>query len=399
MKQYPRFYSELLNSHLKDHRQMAFISGPRQVGKTSICSQLATTYINWDNQDSRQLILKGPAAIASFSGLDQLTAQSPIIAFDEIHRYAKWKTFLKGFFDVHGKHAKIIVTGSSRLDVFKRGGDSLMGRYFLYRMHPLSVAELASPSLKADVISRPHPIDETEWSALWTYGGFPEPFAKRDMRFWRRWQTLRQSQLLREDVRDLTRVHDLDQLIALNDLLQTRSSGQVIYSSLATAIRVSENTVRAWVSILTSLHVGFLVKPWHRSLTAAIRKEPKWFLRDWSGIDDVGQRSETFVACHLLKAVEGWTDMGLGQFDLYYLRDKQKREVDFLVTRNREPWMLVEVKASDTTLSPSLKYMQDALKAKYAFQVVLELPYVNKSCFDIHTPVVVPARTFLSQLI
>lgn len=398
MKTYPRVYTELLKEHLSENRQMAFVSGPRQVGKTSVCRSLATDYLNWDDQDARALILRGTAEVAAFAGLQKLSANKRIVAFDEIHRYARWKTFLKGFFDVYGEAARIVVTGSSRLDVFKRGGDSLMGRYFLYRMHPFSVAELTYPAVRKDVLSPPRGLSESEWSALWTYGGFPEPFVRRDARFSRRWQNLRQSQLLREDVRELTRIQEIDQLIALSTLLGSRSGQQVVYASLANEVRVSENTVRAWIGVLSALHHGFLVKPWYRSVAAAIRKEPKWFLRDWSQIDDAGQRAETFVGCHLLKAVEGWTDLGLGQFDLFYIRDKQKREVDFLVARDQKPWFLVEVKQSDTALSPSLDFMQRQIHAKHAFQVVIDEPFVMADCFGHQTPIVVPARTFLSQL-
>ena len=398
VKKLPRVYTELLRDHLSENRQMAFVSGPRQVGKTSACRELATDYVNWDDQDARARILKGPAEVATFAGLQKLSAEPHILAFDEIHRYARWKTFLKGFFDVYGEAAKVLVTGSSRLDLFKRGGDSLMGRYFLYRMHPFSVAELISPALRTDAISPPRPLAETEWAALWTYGGFPEPFVRRDARFSRRWQTLRQSQLLREDVRELTRIQEIDQLVALATILGARSSQQMVYASLAKEVRVSENTARTWIGVLSSLHLGFLVKPWHRTVAAAIRKEPKWFLRDWSQIGDVGQRAETFVGCHLLKAVEGWTDSGFGQFELFYIRDKQRREVDFLVAKDQKPWFLVEVKQSDTSLSPALGYMQSQIKAKHAFQVVVDEPYVHRNCFDYQTPLVVPARTFLSQL-
>lgn len=173
--------------------------------------------------------------------------------------------------------------------------------------------------------------------------------------------------MLREDVRELTRIHELDQLAAFAAILGERSGDQVIYSSLASGVRVSENTARAWVGALAALHYGFLVRPWHRHIAQAIRKEPKLFLRDWSAVEDVGKRAETFVACQLLKAVEGWTDLGFGQFGLFYIRDKQKREVDFLVVRDNWPWCLVEVKKADTTLAPALAVMQKQTGAEHAF--------------------------------
>lgn len=154
----------------------------------------------------------------------------------------------------------------------------------------------------------------------------------------------------------------------------------------------------SWVDTLAALHFGFCVKPWFRNIASSLRKEPKWFLRDWSVIADEGQRFETFVACHLLKAVEGWTDLGLGTFELRYLRDKQQREVDFLIVRDGQPWFLVEAKLSDATPSPSLHHFQKQTGAPHAFQIVRDLPYVEANPFEKSTPVAVPAKTLLSQL-
>jgi predicted AAA+ superfamily ATPase len=163
-------------------------------------------------------------------------------------------------------------------------------------------------------------------------------------------------------------------------------------------VNVSVDTVRRWLTTLTHLHHGFVVRPWFRNVKKSLRKEPRYYLRDWSGIDDPGARAETYVACHLFKAVQTWQDLGLGEFALHYLRDKMKREVDFVVIRDGQPWFLVEVKQSETRLSPQLEYFQRQLHASHAFQVVLDLPYVQKDPFTLREPVVVPAATLLSQL-
>lgn len=402
MKNRKRLYDTILSEHLSSLRQMAFIAGPRQVGKTTTCRNLAETYLNWDNTDDRTLIVKGPAAIAELVGIDKLHKQIPITLFDELHKFSKWKHFLKGFFDTYADQIRVLVTGSSRLDIYRRGGDSLMGRYFLYRMHPFTVAEILYQEIPDSerILRSPKPIDDGNFSALWVHGGYPEPFIKRDMRFNRRWRNLRLHQLLREDIRDLTQIHQLDQLEMLVHLLLLRSSQQLIYSNLASEIQVSVDTMRRWINTLCNLHVGFLVRPWHKNVARSLRKEPKWFLRDWSAIDDPGQKAETFIACHLLKAVEGWNDMGLGEFQLGYLRDLNQREVDFVVVREGKPWFLVEVKNSESKLSPSLKYYQELLKAPFAFQVAVEADYVDADCFAASgKPVMVPARTFLSQLL
>lgn len=399
MSNRPRFYDALLRDHLARHRQMALVSGPRQVGKTTACRAVADAYLNWDNVDERRLLLKGPAAIATAVGLDRLRARPAVAVLDELHKHSKWKGLLKGLFDTYGDRAKWIVTGSSRLDVFRRGGDSLMGRYLLYRVHPWSVAECLRPEIPEKAIRPPREIDEDDWSALVVHGGFPEPFLKRDPRFTNRWRSLRHEQLSKEDLRDITRVQELGAIEVLMRVLEERSAQQLVYSNLATEIGVAVDTIRRWVDLLGRLHLGFLVRPWFRNVTKSLRKEPKWFLRDWSGVADEGARAETLVACHLLKATEGWTDLGLGHYELRYLRDKLKREVDFVVVRDGKPWFLVEVKKADANLSPTLAHFQTQTGAEHAFQVVLDLPYEEANCFAHRKPIVVPAKTFLSQLL
>ncbi len=402
METAPRLYDAVLAEHLANHRQMAFVSGPRQVGKTTTCRRHADEYRNWDNLDDRELMLSGPAELARRLGANRLSGEIPVALFDELHKFPRWKTFVKGVYDTYGDRLRIVVTGSSRLDVYRRGGDSLMGRYFSYRMHPFSVAETVSRELPdaGRVVRPPTAVDAADFEALWRHGGHPEPFLKRDIRFSRRWRSLRLRQLVREDIRDLTQVQQLDQLEVLVHRLGRESARQLVYDRLARDVRVSVETARRWVAALCDFHLGFLVRPWFRNVSRSLRKEPKWYQRDWADIEDVGDKAETFVACHLLKAVDGWNDLGLGRFDLGYLRDKEKREVDFVVVRDGEPWFLAEVKHRDEAVGPSLGYFQEQLGAPFAFQVVVDAKAVDADCFAAPgPPLVVPARTLLSQLL
>lgn len=396
----PRIYDAVLADHLENNRQMAFVSGPRQVGKTTTCRGQAHAYVNWDDLDHRELILAGPRHIVDAFELDQLSDTQPVILFDELHKFPSWKSFLKGFYDSYAEQVRITVTGSSRLTVYRRGGDSLMGRYFQYRMHPFSVAEATAQRLpRHGIVRAPAPIDDAQFTALWRHGGFPEPFLRRDDRFTRRWQSLRLEQLVREEVRDLTQVQHLDQLEMLVRLLTARSAEQLIYGNVAKQVRVAPDTIRRWVATLCNLHLGFLVRPWFNNVSRSLRKEPKWFLRDWSLVQDEGQRAETFLACHLLKAVEGWNDLGLGSFELGYVRDKERHEVDFLVARDGRPWLLAEAKHRDAGMNPSLERYQKSLTVPYAFQVTVNVDYVDSDCFKRPgRPWIVPARTFLAQL-
>ncbi|MCK4825239.1 ATP-binding protein [bacterium] len=381
---------------------MFVLTGPRQVGKTTASQSFSQKYhyFNWDNQDHRKIILKGPKAIVQQTGIHQLQEKPVTLIFDEIHKYPQWKTFIKGFFDVYQHKTKIIITGSSRLDVFKKGGDSLMGRYFLYRMHPLSVGELLYQDIPSEEYKQPRKIEQNKFQDLLDFGGFPEPFLKRNKRFSNRWKNLRQHQLFKEDIRALTRVQQIGQIEILAELIKNQVGQLTNYSNLAVKINVSVDTIRRWLKILESLYFCFFIRPGSKNISRSLIKEPKIFLWDWSLVEDKGARYENFIASHLLKSVQWWQDNGLGEYNLYFLRDKMKREVDFLVTKNSQPWFLVEVKSSSKKpLSKELKYFQAQSKADHAFQIVFDMDFVNKNCFSVKEPVIVPAQTFLSQLI
>jgi predicted AAA+ superfamily ATPase len=293
----------------------------------------------------------------------------------------------------------VTVTGSSRLDVYKRGGDSLLGRYFLYRMHPLSVGELLRSRIPRKEISPPAKLASQAWENLRAFGGFPEPFMKAERRFHNRWKRSRFEQVLREDLRDLTRVQELSQIELLARILEGQAGQTTTYSALAEKVRVSVDTIRRWVVVLESLYFCFVVRPWSKNVAKSLVKEPKIYLYDWSTLEDEGFRSENLAAVHLLKAVQLWTDLGFGEFSLHYLRDKLGREVDFLVARDKKPWFLVEVKTSGKRpLHGELYRFQDQTGAAHAFQLAMDLPYADEDCFSRKKPVIVPGLTLLSQL-
>jgi predicted AAA+ superfamily ATPase len=398
-----RIYQQLIVQHLSSLRQMVFLMGPRQVGKTTLSHEstvgLNPLYLNWDNPTDRLLFIKGPEAVARQAGLEEIHECLPALIFDEIHKFGKWKNFLKGFFDLYEKKVRIIVTGSARLNIYKRGGDSLMGRYFYYRIHPLSVAEIVSPGMVEAEIRQPSPISEGDWEALLEHGGFPEAWLQRSKVFSRRLKALRKEQLFREDIRDGTRIQELGQLELLAELLRLQAAESMNYQSLANKVRVSVDTVRRWLEVLKSFYYCFSIQPWSKNISRSLIKEPKLYLWDWSLIDDEGHRNENIVASHLLKAIHFWMDRGLGEFGLYYLRTKDKIETDFLVTKDNNPWFLVEVKTKAKGISPALYHFQKETGAPHAFQVAFDLPFVNKDCFDEKEPILVPAQTFLSQLV
>ena len=383
---------------------MAIVSGPRQVGKTtlaqSIQSKVNTYYFNWDDYSDRERLLEGGHSIASHIQLERLRDHKPLVVFDEIHKFSDWKQLVKGFYDHYKDQCHILITGSARMDVYKKGGDSLMGRYFNYRLHPLSVNELLKNYNTQTEISSPKKLSGKNYDALLRWGGFPEPIMKKDKRFFNRWSRLREQLLLQDDIRELTNVQELGQLEVLAVLLKNQTGQLTSYSSLAKKVRVSVDTIRRWIAILESLYYCYSIRPWTKNVTRSLLKEPKYYLWDWSQCIDIGARNENFIASHLLKAVHMWTDQGFGQYDLHFLRDKEKREVDFLVSKNKKPWFMVEVKTSmDDKLSANLEKFSAQVNPKYVFQIAVEGDFIDKDVFQqINRPLIIPAKTFLSQL-
>lgn len=400
-----RLYLQVIADHFSHYDQMVFLTGPRQVGKSTVAKTYNARcafqkYLNWDKESDRIKILNGGEAILQGLPLDVIQNETPLLTLDEIHKYRHWKIILKELIDEYKGALDILVTGSAKLDVYKKGGDSLMGRYFLYRMHPFSVAELLRTDAPQQLLSLPKAISNDIFEALFEFGGFPEPLAKQEKSFYVRWQKLRLQQMFREDIRDAARIQEIAHLELLANLLRFQVGGTTTYSELAKKVRVAETTICRWIQILESYYYCFTIKPWSANVSRSLIKEPKLYLWDWSIVPSRGAKVENFVASHLYKAVHYWTDQGKGNFELYFVRDKEKREVDFLVTQNEQPWILIEVKTSyREPLNPHLFHFQKQLKAQHVYQIVFDMPYVDADCFALSETKIVSLKTFLSQLI
>lgn len=399
-----RLYESIIQEHLEKYDLMVFICGPRQVGKTTVAQSLAGAkhpflYVNWDNPDDRQLILEGPAKLLEGDLLSHVSKKKPFLILDEIHKYDEWSSFVKGIYDTYKDELQIIVTGSARLNVYRRGGDSMMGRYFQYRMHPISVGELLHSEPSETLLRKPKKLSIKKLNDLMTFGGFPKPFLSKDKKFSVRWQDLRHQQLINQDLRDISDVRMTSRIEVLIQLLSSQSGQLFNYSNMATKIKVSNFTVSHWMDILEELYYCFKIHPWSTNVQRSLLKNPKYYLWDWSRIKDMGARIENFVASHLLKAVHYWNDTGQGKYELYFIRDKDQHEVDFLIVENEEPWMLIEVKSSgEKPLSKNLKMFQEQLKPKYAVQLAYDMPYIDFDVRDIKKAKIIPMITFLSQL-
>ncbi len=343
-------------------KKMVFIGGPRQVGKTTLAKQLLFTadnkgrYFNWDYDDDRQDILQ-----QKWSHNDHL------LIFDELHKFHRWKSWIKGIYDVMENEHAILITGSARLDIYRRGGDSLLGRYHYWRLHPFTLDE-APPELdKQEIFNR-----------LMTIGGFPEPFLTADERESRRWRRERFDRVLREDIRDLESVKNLQGISLFLDLLRTRVGGLIVFSNLAQDLQIAPQTVKSWLDILERMYLIFRVLPYTQSIPRAILKPPKvYFFDNADTIDEPGARFENLIATTLLKRLHYLEDFEGYRYELRYIRDKEGREVDFAIIKEGILEELIEVKYSNDDLSKSLNYYSNKLKPKKATQIVatLKKPY------------------------
>lgn len=366
----------------KAYGKMVFLSGPRQVGKTTLAKAYAAErggaqYFNWDVLSDQRRMANAPYFFSESEPDVSAAGRPGLVVFDELHKYARWKAYLKGAYDAFVPQYQFLVTGSGRLDLFKRGGDSLVGRYLSVPLFPLSVGELTGrlptwdqfvAGLEAVPVARR--TDSDAYRTLALVGGFPEPFLRQERSFYELWSAERRVALVREDVRDATRIRDLSLLEMLTHLLPERVGSPLSINALREDLGLAFETVRDWLGVLGQFYYLFTLLPYSGRLTRALRKEAKVYLHDWAELDDPARRFENLVAAHLLKAVRTWNAMGAGGLDLWYVRDKEKHEVDFLITRKNRPQLLVEAKLADEEPSPHLRYFQERLRVPIAVQLL-----------------------------
>lgn len=357
---------------------MVFLSGPRQAGKTTCAQEFLKKYqqgdyTNWDNIDNQKTIAKTPYFFAS---KPRLPNQPYLVVFDEIHKYSRWKNYIKGAYDTYHHEFDFLVTGSGHLDIYKKGGDSLLGRYFSVPLFPLSVGEILKklPTFKESIAALQNPKKATReasgaYDQLNKFSGYPDPFLKSSEDFYNLWGMERKQRLLREDVRYFIQVRELSQLEILSHLLPERVGSPLSINALREDIGVAFETVRDWIGYLEYLYYCFRIYPYSLKIQRSLKKEAKLYLYDWAEIQTPSIRFENMVALHLLKAVKMWGAQGQTGLELKYLRDKEKREVDFVIV-NKKPAMLIECKYSDDKLSPNLVLFQKQLDVPLAFQVI-----------------------------
>ncbi|MBN2072557.1 MAG: ATP-binding protein [Actinobacteria bacterium] len=366
-------YKEIWDELLPD-KPLILLAGPRQSGKTTFARDIAAKdfrdviYFNWDiDADKRKLI----ADPVFFSKIPKSSISSkPLVILDEIHKYRDWKNYIKGIYDQFEKEYKFLVTGSGRLEYSRKAGDSLAGRYLKFHIFPFTLSELNQQKIDfADFLK--NPLNDFEeyvsgntadnFGNLWELSGFPEPFIKGKKSFWSAWSLAYGQQIVRNDLTTFADIRNLDLVETLFALIPSRVGSPFSINNIALDLKVAFDTVKNWLLLFDSFYLTFRISPWTKKISRSILKEKKIYLFNYPVIENEAARFENLVALELLRAVEMWKDYGRGNFSLNYLRDKDRQEVDFLITKNDKPLLMAETKLSDDRPSANLISFQDTL--------------------------------------
>jgi predicted AAA+ superfamily ATPase len=338
-------------------RKMVFIGGPRQVGKTTFALSLLNTspknethpaYLNWDLSEHREMLLRG-----------EVPANEPLVLLDEIHKFARWRNLVKGLYDTRKSKQSILVIGSARLDYYRKGGDSLQGRYHYYRLHPFSLREVDPGAHKETV------------NLLMRFGGFPEPFLAANQQEHRRWQREQRERVIRDDLRDLERVREVSLIELLLQHLPACVGSPLSVKNLSELLQVAHETVERWLTVLERLYVCFRIAPYGAPRIRAVKKEKKLYFWDWSQVPNGGPCLENMLACQLLKYCHWREDTQGHAMELRYLRDTDKREIDFVVLCDGRAEFAVECKTGEKSVSPAAGYFKARTNIPTFFQIHL----------------------------
>lgn len=349
MKTKSRYLKPVIEDFL--HTRMVFVGGPRQVGKTTMCLSFlnkpdvsSPAYLNWDTIETRTQLRKG------------LLPPQKLLVIDEIHKYKLWRNLVKGFYDKNKGHQNYIITGSARLDYYRKGGDSLLGRYRYLRLHPFSISELGIHSA-SDV------------NSLLQFGGFPEPFLAQSDKNQKLWCKERLYRIVNDDIADLESLRDYSRLELLAELMNSKVGSLLSLKSLEEDLQVSQKTVAHWVDILERVYYLYRIYPFGNLKIRALKKTPKVYLWDWGEVESPGAKFENMVASHLLKYCHYLEDTEGEKMELRYIKDADQREVDFVVIKNKAPLFAVECKTGESSVSKSLLYFKERFKIPIFYQV------------------------------
>lgn len=338
-------------------KKIVLLSGPRQCGKTTLSkmTSLSFDYLNYDYLDDRTQIEN-----------KSWDRKKNLIIFDELHKMLKWKSWVKGIYDVEGIPPQLLVTGSARMDTYKKAGDSLAGRHFSIRLHPFDLKELKEnePNFNLNVA----------FEKMLFVGGFPEPYLQGSVEYYNRWKRTHLDIIIKQDMIALEKTTNITGIENLIRLLRSRVGSTISYNNLSQDLQVDPKTVKNWLDILERLYVIFKVSPYSKKIKDTLLKAPKYYFYDTGQVEgDKGVRLENLTACALLKEMHRLQDVYGEDAQLHHLRTKKGDEIDFLVLIGNKPKLMLEVKWSENQASKHFHYFDKFLPKISKIQIVGEI--------------------------
>jgi predicted AAA+ superfamily ATPase len=235
--------------------------------------------------------------------------------------------------------------------------------------------------------------NRSDFEVLLKYGGFPEPCLKTDEKFWRRWQRERLQRVIYDDIRDLENIKEISLLELVAEELPHRVGAPLSVKNLKETLQVAHETVDRWITVFERMFYCFRIPPYGPRKVRAVKKERKLYLWDWSLVPEPGPRFENFVAAQLLKYCHFLEDTEGYKMELRFLRDTDKREIDFVVLRGNQPEFAVECKTGEKDVNPALYYFKDRTPIRNFFQV-----HTGKKDYEKKGIRVLPIFTFCREL-
>jgi predicted AAA+ superfamily ATPase len=363
-------------------RQMRFITGPRQCGKTTMAKEKLKNesstdlYFDWESKKTREKYRNEVNFLPS-----NQNKKKKWVCFDEIHKMPKWKNILKGIFDTYEYNYNFMITGSARLDVLRRSGDSLTGRYFTFKLSPFILYETLQ-NYKSDFLPEEKSLnyvlknvegkkfEQEKMQNLIEFSGFPDPYINCNKVFLKKWNGEYFETIIRTDMRDLSNIQYLEKAMDLIYLLPNKIGSPVSIDSLVQDVELNHRTVGRYLNHLALNYLIFFIPPYTGNIKRLNKKAKKAYFYNYSIIEDDGLKFENFVAFELKARIDLWNDKTPDKFDIFYVKTRDGRETDFLITRNSKPYFLCEAKLSEMKIDSHHKYFSERLGQIPFIQVV-----------------------------
>jgi predicted AAA+ superfamily ATPase len=368
-KLYPRWQKATIKKMMLE-RRVLLLSGPRQSGKTTLARELEsdqTEYRTLDDGTLREAAENDP------QGFIKRSTKTLII--DEVQRIPSLLPAIKKAVDEDNRPGQYLLTGSANIQSIPTVKESLAGRIAKIRLRPLVQGEMREiapqfieSAFKQSFLHSHAHYDRDALLEIAFRGGFPEPMKLQD-RGRKRWHTDYINAILERDLKDITKIHRKNAMRELVNVLAAWSGKFMDLSAIGSGLSIQRSTIESYINALEALYLVERVYPWTKTDYDRVGKQNRLFMVD-SGLmssllrwkmdqvrldpDRSGKLIETFAFNEIMAQV----DAGDGRYELFHYRDREKREIDFLIEREDNALLGIEIKAGSAIGKNDFKHMK-----------------------------------------